>query len=741
MRNMTLAIILLAFIRLSFAGQTATSLFVDNYNRSIAQMNDIDLNSTGMSGTLAPLEYVERGDDQILETRQGLTNIENNQLHLADGDNATTMYLNHNFTDAAIAMAGSLRFGLTIVSNDGTFTDIDRWCGFGVGNTLTECENSALDFNGIGFRGRLSAAQIEGTSDMWIGWSPVNGGSIEVVKNGPSILGGEDYLIPNIALAGNDRLELELFFNDFNAGSEVKAYILWNSVIVGVDTFVWDNTNANYLGICCRQGGAGFTVDDLAIDTIYNDRAQNPVPADKAINLPTGNITLEWDKGQGISVTGHKLYVTTGLDAQGDPNFTGSDVLVDGQSITDLVDPATYGLSLGYDQTIYWRVDEVTSSQTITGEIWSFESVKSVPIILESPIGTEAFPDDPDVTFTVLVESLTPAHFQWYHSVDNASDTTADDTPVGSDSSSLSVSPTVANEGYYYCVVSNDSGSDVPSDPAWLVVKRLMLYWDMETTAITDMSNNGNDAIDETVKADPADPNVSFPTLSTDVPGAIGSHSAVFVRQTNGDHNRLTAPLDLNLDGDPLTVEPTLFPIGFTVSLWVKTSEINQNEYSGIFNNEGGNNDFQIDMSGDGFYRYHVLDASEWMIGPAPENEWVYIAVVCDGTTTTMYYNLVGNDKITIDFAHNLFGQFRVGCNRNTTNPFTGQIDDVKVWNYPVSYAELADDYYTVTGKPVCESTPALDMNGDCVINIADIAAMANVWLTCNLYPESECKY
>ncbi|NLK42468.1 MAG: hypothetical protein GX298_10500, partial [Planctomycetes bacterium] len=315
------------------AGYPAHVLFSDSFDRP--DNVNISASTDGMGGLLSPLVYVEIGDEVIFpivsgtgKSNPGLTNIENNQLHLADGPNASTLFLDHNFIDSELLAAGGMRIGFKIVSNNGTLTGIDSFVGFGVGNTLEECQNIWFDYNGVGFRGRVN--NYAGTSDFWVGWSPAAGGTIQVYKNGPTSEGGENYdAATNVVLSGNDRLELELYFDSFQAGSTVTAIVLWNSEIVAVDSFAWDYDNANYIGINARQNNQGYTVDDLEIAAIYNDRAQRPVPPDGATGLVPEDVILVWNKGKDAqgnpnsAIAQHYLYMI-----DGEPNFVGVSPIV-----------------------------------------------------------------------------------------------------------------------------------------------------------------------------------------------------------------------------------------------------------------------------------------------------------------------------------------------------------------------------------------------------------------------------
>ena len=289
-------IFLLHLLIFNLIACASVNIFTDTFDRP--DNNDIDAGSpSGMSGIASPVTYIERGDTQIT-TNDSLSNIENNSLHLADGPNMSTLYMDYNFVNGEILASGGMKISFDIIRDDGTATDTDRFFGFGIGNTLAECQSSYFDYNGDGFRGRVGVHN--GTSDIWVGWSPINGGTIQVFKNGSSTTGGEHYdLITNLPLSGNDKLELQLGINSFNAGDKVDTLILWNDNILGGDSFTWDNTNSNYIGITCRQNDEGFTADNLLIETL--DNGLSPIissfvtaPEHVSSSLTTKDIQLIW---------------------------------------------------------------------------------------------------------------------------------------------------------------------------------------------------------------------------------------------------------------------------------------------------------------------------------------------------------------------------------------------------------------------------------------------------------------
>ncbi len=347
-------------------------LFSDSFNRT--NNNDIDASSGGMGGSLSPLTYVEIGDNEIYPVQSGtgnpypeLTHVEDNQLYMAYGTNMSTMYLDHNFTDAAILTDGGMKIGLTIIQDLGTGTLGQHFVGFGVGNTLQECEDVWFDHNGTGFRGQVGSSLQEGVSDLWVGWSPRFGGIIQVFKNGPTEKGGENYNIENIPLTGNDRLELELLFDSFSDGSTVIVNIFWNGIIVATDSFAWDGDGLleNYIGINGRQGN-GYIVDDLIIET--SDGQQEPtvsqfgvLPAFAQPDDAAASMTLNWNAA---FLEAGSTYVITADKPVIFPNGDDTGPAVEGQTSIETVVNGTLG-DVEFTVTVYEGTTPVASDSTV----------------------------------------------------------------------------------------------------------------------------------------------------------------------------------------------------------------------------------------------------------------------------------------------------------------------------------------------------------------------------------------
>jgi hypothetical protein len=97
----------------------------------------------------------------------------------------------------------------------------------------------------------------------------------------------------------------------------------------------------------------GTTAGNVWSFTTVQTKASNPRPASSAVNVPV-NSTLSWTAGNGA--LSHNVY----FGISNPPNFYVN------QAGTDFM-PSV----LNFNTTYYWRVDEVGSSNTVTGDLWT----------------------------------------------------------------------------------------------------------------------------------------------------------------------------------------------------------------------------------------------------------------------------------------------------------------------------------------------------------------------------------
>ena len=134
-------------------------------------------------------------------------------------------------------------------------------------------------------------------------------------------------------------------------------------------------------------------------------------------------------------------------------------------------------------------------------------------------------------------------------------------------------------------------------------------------------------------------------------------------------------------------------------------------------------------------------------------NQWQMFTVTMDSTGLTklykngvryFYYNndgTVNTPQVTVSMpivvtrVNNYIGK-----SAWPDNYFTGQMDEVRVYNYALTDDEIAQQYVTDAGlASVCQTKPTYDFTGDCKEDLADLVALASQWLDCGLYPASAC--
>jgi hypothetical protein len=129
-------------------------------------------------------------------------------------------------------------------------------------------------------------------------------------------------------------------------------------------------------------------------------------------------------------------------------------------------------------------------------------------------------------------------------------------------------------------------------------------------------------------------------------------------------------------------------------------------------------------------------------------NAWVLITMVYDGSAATIYVNglPIATQGMSLDgdtTASLVFG----ACEANPTggpaegskpwggNLYGGAMDEVKIYNYPLSAVEVMQNYYAVAdGDPICiaGTQPEMDQDGNCVVDVADLMLLVNQWLLDN---------
>ncbi|MCF7973877.1 MAG: discoidin domain-containing protein [Phycisphaerae bacterium] len=140
---------------------------------------------------------------------------------------------------------------------------------------------------------------------------------------------------------------------------------------------------------------AVFTLGPLALDPT---KANNPNPADEAVDVPRDTV-LDWTPG--IYAQTHNVYVGTTWEDVNSATTNSQNVQMSLGQTENSYEPGP----LAFDQTYYWRVDEVNAAPDNTvrkGTLWSF-TVEPFSIMIPLDAGkatasTSAGKNTPDMT-------------------------------------------------------------------------------------------------------------------------------------------------------------------------------------------------------------------------------------------------------------------------------------------------------------------------------------------------------
>lgn len=525
-----------------------------------------------------------------------------------------------------------------------------------------------------------------------------------------------------------------------------------------------NGTSASIGGIGFSRGGTGATgaISDFTL-TAVPFVPWGPSPANGASGVDL-DVVFSWSKAREPNsvelpdprIVSHRLtYIVYDLNtAPTEPNYALPQAVR--TLVADATDPVATGtVSFATDKRIFWRVEHLLGEgDPIVGNTWRFDTLISVPQIIDQPADARVFAAAP-AQFKTAFSSLSTASAVWKKYVDG----TNDETLVANEKYSIVTTAAettltvndaqMADQGYYYCVISNESGHSVISANAALVIKRRLAYYAFENNL--DDSEGGAAGV-----AASNDPN--YPLPLTFVPGRVGSYA---VQLSN------SAPAFVR--GQHIDLGAAAFPkAGFangldqgTISCWVKSDKVQSGVLLGNYN-DGSTTGFGFSLVNNSNVRINVRGenaaAAVMELGTVEarpstsfmmfDNAWQHVAATWKaGDRAAVYVNgkevgsvAGGTPELFLDWARGIvLGAGRQSADRDLfTSHYAGAIDDLQVFNYALNKNELAKQYFEVTGIRPCINTYAAqyDYNGNCTVDIADFAVFAQSWLDSGVYQE-----
>ncbi|HOL88416.1 MAG TPA: immunoglobulin domain-containing protein [Anaerohalosphaeraceae bacterium] len=465
--------------------------------------------------------------------------------------------------------------------------------------------------------------------------------------------------------------------------------------------------------------------------------AYNPNPSHNAQEVPVSGLVLSWN-------------IPTDPNGMADPNLVGFKVYIDIDPDPNMVyqgtvtswDSQTLRASFPFnsaqkDTTYWWRVDTVLDTGEIfAGNVWVFSTELSSPKITGQP-AYQVVPAGGTAVFTVTAFSPSPETYQWYKAVEGGPDIalTEGGKYSGTQTAVLSIANAqLSDEGRYYCIVNNESNIPVASEEALLGIRRRIAYWPFE---------DGN-------------PNSIVPGS----PVSILYGDPAFTTGIVGDAMEFDADADAQ---DLLYTNPeevSYFDIcnhSLTVACWIKASSAATWGPMVARNGEFGEG-WQLRHSGFTLDRVCLTTRGTGNDEGTPTNrtvydgQWHYVVGTFDGAVKKVYIDGVlsrvhsADDGSIIQEFDAVSGRINptgspvslAGRVRGDTvggliiegfSVTAGILDEVEIYNYALDAAEIAQKYADITRTSVCPAPLQHDLNGDCRIDLDDLALLASKWL------------
>lgn len=473
------------------------------------------------------------------------------------------------------------------------------------------------------------------------------------------------------------------------------------------------------------DNGGYLVADALRVERF--GKATNPIPADGAEGVLI-TTDLQWKTGEDPNnpgqplpdITGFMVYYGTDKEEVSDAT-TSSSVYYGYQPVTgNEFQKFNPDVDFEKDSTYYWRIDSVLNlpgptddpNYLITGDLWTFDSERSLPIIDKQPLDSYVWPGD-TASFNIVAANPMPGelNYQWYQGL--SPDT---GNPVGTDSPNLSILGSIGDS--YFCRVTNTAGA-VDSQPAYIREKKLIAHWTMDDVSDPDSIIDGS----------PSTVAVGGPQNDPDgvslLNGAIAFDGTNdYLIQEAGDY------YDAMDDA-------------CTISCWIK-----HRNAGSLVSKRGWAQGWFVYVDADGIVSFNTYGLSNFTLA-APyfplDSNWHLITATFDGAVKKLYIDaqLVADQEVEPDSISSIAENLRIAAQAYEDRPpwdfFEGSIDDVRLYIGPLEATELAQLYFDATGNAACLDRPLGDISGDCISNIEDLALFASEWLMCGLYPTSQC--
>ena len=496
-------------------------------------------------------------------------------------------------------------------------------------------------------------------------------------------------------------------------------------------------------------------VDNVVLDKVYAIPV-NPLDGDELVDISG---TLQWSVYGGYAVD---VYFTSdpNLQEAADPDFL--------ELANEAVTEFNY-VNLNYYDTYYWRVDvyEPNSAlpgdyNVIEGDVWTFMTKAQKPLVSKQLSGvTAALGSSGEMSLVASdVESV-----QWYRVIgeqdgDDAGEDDPADQPVTIDGVKyesaidpaddlFEVTFTVNNidlddEAMYYGILGNTATLETtPTAPAELLGARLMGWWEL------------NDSLMDSVNAEVSGVASHDGELMVVADGTAATTSENYVY---GNIDMAMEFDDINYVAMPGTETSfNFYTRGMTLAVWVRTSDSGWGAVASkaVRNSTG----WVLQHNGDTMHMTFRGVSTASVDAQAADENWhlvvctydpvagvsaIYGSIVDDEGMLRLNYSSTETNAPTVAEDQPFMLGYEIDPEFGDPFPFTGDIEDVKVYSYAMSGPEIAAKlFYPVVNTEFCMVSEigdegSLDVNDDCRIDMLDMANFASFWLECNMYPNCQ---
>jgi hypothetical protein len=469
-------------------------------------------------------------------------------------------------------------------------------------------------------------------------------------------------------------------------------------------------------------------------------RTQSPADGTTKLSVMPA---FSWTPEPEFDVASYTLYYGTDPNIV-DPNrpdvSTIADVVVAG-----LLSPAhtvAAANALDYFTDYYWRVDTITVDETVyQGVGMHFQTIAEVPAVTDDPEFIYV-KESETAAFTAACESVSSfTTVKWFKAGTPAVEITTADPDVtisnviettgmgyAATSTLMIANIDAADLGSYYAEFRNEAGPTNTAS-AELRLKILLAYWPFENDLI-DATGNGYNG---TAMSNSSGAQIT-PIFSTGVAGqAVDLSSTAYIDLVDGLADDFSGGFTFSLWAYPRTA-----------AVWARFLSFNngQNSDNIFFSRVGVEPTLRLQIvkgtSGTGgVLDASVIDQSIWQmftVTMAPDGQAVIYengVPVASGTVQTP--NVIARTNNWI------------GKSAWPDAQFNGLLDDIRIYNYPLTRTEVAKLYTDVqTTEYICvedENPLSFDVTGDCRVDLEDIQALASWWMDCDRVPASACSF